>query len=72
MTMSTPRQTDTRPSRAPLSRRAALARLGLTAAVAYSAPSVMHLDRSANAQIMPSPCSNQGSGKGVPAWCRKR
>ena len=33
----------------PLTRRAALARLGLGAAVAYSAPTVMHLDRSANA-----------------------
>ncbi|MPY70094.1 MAG: hypothetical protein GEU92_08405 [Alphaproteobacteria bacterium] len=70
--MPTSHETSTSSSRAPLSRRAALARLGLTAAVAYSAPSVMHLDRSANAQIAPSPCSNQGSGKGVPAWCRDR
>ena len=56
----------------PLSRRAALARLGLGAAVVYTAPSVLHLDRSANAQVVPTPCSNQGKGKGVPGWCRRR
>jgi len=40
----------------PLSRRQALARLGLSSAVAYVAPSVVHLDRSANAAVQPSPC----------------
>ena len=44
-----------------LSRRAALARLGLAATAAYVAPSIMHIDRSANAFVVPSPCS---SGRG--------
>jgi hypothetical protein len=55
-----------------VSRRAALAKLGLGAAVAYTAPTVMHLDRNANAVVQPSPCSNQGKGQGIPAWCRRR
>ena len=38
-------------------RRRALARLGFAAAVAYAAPTVLHLDRSAKAQILPS-CEN--------------
>ena len=55
-----------------LSRRQALARLGLGAAVAYSAPVVMHLDRSANAKVVPTPCP-KGKGKAVGAWwCRGR
>jgi hypothetical protein len=57
---------------AKLSRRAALARLGLGAAVAYSAPTVLHLDRSANATVSPSPCDNVGKGKAIPSWCRRR
>ena len=36
------------------SRREALARLGLATAIAYSAPTILHLDRSAKAQILPS------------------
>ncbi len=44
-----------------LSRRAALSRLGLTAAAAYVAPTIMHIDRSAHAFVVPSPCS---SGRG--------
>jgi hypothetical protein len=40
-----------------LTRRAALARLGLAATTAYVAPSIMHIDRSANAFVVPSPCS---------------
>jgi hypothetical protein len=44
-----------------LSRRAALARLGLAATAAYVAPTIMHIDRSANAFVVPSPCS---SGRG--------
>lgn len=53
-----------------LSRRQALARLGLGSAVAYVAPSVVHLDRSAIAQaIHPTPCPPPKSkGKGPP-WC---
>ncbi len=58
-----------------LARRRALARLGLGAAVAYVAPSVVHLDRSANAAVTPTPCppgkgqgggSNKGKGRGCP------
>jgi hypothetical protein len=69
MTQGKTRQTTTDGG---MDRRAALARLGLGAAVAYTAPTVLHLDRSANATVEPSPCSNQGKGKGVPAWCRRR
>ncbi len=43
------------------SRRQALARLGFAAAVAYSAPTILHLDRSAKAQILPS-CENPPGG----------
>jgi hypothetical protein len=44
-----------------LTRRTALARLGLAATAAYVAPTIMHIDRSANAFVVPSPCS---SGRG--------
>ena len=54
-----------------LTRRAALARLGLGAAVAYSAPTVLHLDRSANATIRPTPCPGKGKGKGLLSGCDK-
>ena len=53
-------------------RRAALARLGLAVTAAYAAPMVLHLDRAANAQVVPTPCNNQGGGQGVPTWCRRR
>jgi hypothetical protein len=39
-----------------MSRRKALARLGLAAGVAYAAPTIVQLDRSANAKVLPSPC----------------
>jgi hypothetical protein len=56
----------------PLDRRTALARLGLSAAVAYVAPTVLHLDRSANAVVVPSPCpKGKGNPQGAP-WCRRR
>ncbi len=47
-----------------MSRRNALARLGLAAGVAYAAPTIVHLDRSANAKVLPSPCPPPGQGKG--------
>lgn len=47
-----------------MSRRKALARLGLAAGVAYAAPTIVHLDRSANAKTLPSPCPPPGKGKG--------
>ncbi len=50
-----------------LARRRALARLGLGAAVAYVAPTIVHLDRSANAKVRPTPCQgdhSKGKGKG--------
>ena len=47
-----------------VSRRRALTRLGLGVAVAYTAPTVLHLDRSAKA-VQPS-CN--GNSKGNP-WC---
>jgi hypothetical protein len=50
-----------------IGRRAALAKLGLSALVVYAAPSIVHLDRSANAQVRPS-C--HGKSKGNP-WCNK-
>lgn len=46
-----------------MSRRKALARLGLAAGVAYAAPTIVHLDRSANAKTLPSPCPSPGKGK---------
>lgn len=52
-----------------LSRRAALARLGIGTALAYSAPTIVHLDRSANATLSSTPC---GRGRGRPRWCRGR
>jgi hypothetical protein len=48
-------------------RRVALTRLGLGAAVAYIAPTVLHLDRTGNAAVSPS-CN--GNSKGNP-WCNK-
>lgn len=50
-----------------MSRRTALAKLGLGAAVAYTAPVVLHLERSARA-VQPS-CPGGGKGKGNP-WCK--
>lgn len=47
-------------------RRKALARLGLTAAAVYSAPTVLRIDRSARAQ---APSQNPGNGAGVPPDC---
>lgn len=49
---------------APTSRREALAKLGLAAGAAYAAPLVVPLDRSANAQVLPSPGSGKGKSKG--------
>jgi|AACY02.7.fsa_nt_gi hypothetical protein len=46
-------------------RRAAPAKLGLGIAVAYTAPTVIHLDRTANAQVRPSR-NTKGKGKGNP------
>jgi hypothetical protein len=48
-------------------RRAALARLGLAAAVAYAAPTLVHLDRS-YAKVHPSKC-NHGHGRGDDNGC---
>jgi hypothetical protein len=47
-----------------MSRRKALTRLGLAAGIAYAAPTIVHLDRSANAKTLPSPCPPGGKGKG--------
>lgn len=53
-----------------LSRRKALARLGLAAGVAYAAPTIVRLDRSANAKALPTPCPPPGSKGGGAPWCR--
>ena len=53
------------PKEPALDRRQALARLGLGVAVAYAAPTILRLDRSARA-VQPS-CT--GKGKGNP-WCK--
>lgn len=50
-----------------MTRRKALARLGLAAGVAYAAPTIVQLDRSANAKNLPTPCpppGGKGKGKG--------
>lgn len=46
-----------------MNRRKAPARLGLAAGVAYAAPTILHLDRSANAKTLPSPCPPGKKGK---------
>ncbi|MBK20669.1 MAG: hypothetical protein CMM52_17695 [Rhodospirillaceae bacterium] len=56
-------------SKKSLSRRAALMRLGLTAATVYVAPTIMHIDRSANAFVIPSPCAGRGRRR---RRCKKR
>jgi len=43
---------------APTTRRRALARLGLATAVAYSVPTLVRIDRSARAIILPTPCDD--------------
>ena len=52
------------PGKEPVGRRAALTKLGLGVAIAYTAPTILHLDRSAQA-VQPS-CN--GKSKGNP-WC---
>ncbi|MBT5569625.1 MAG: hypothetical protein HOJ90_00240 [Alphaproteobacteria bacterium] len=47
-----------------VSRRKALARLGLAAGVAYAAPTIVRLDRSANAKVLPTPCPPPGGSGG--------
>ena len=56
-------------SKTELDRRAALAKLGISVALAYSAPTIMHLDRSANATLATTPCSR---GRNKPRWCRRK
>ena len=50
-------------------RRAALKRLGLATAVAYAMPSMLKIDRSANAQVLPSFCPPPGSPIPPPPGC---
>ena len=53
-------------------RRRALARLGLAAAVAYSVPTLVRIDRSARAIVLPSPCDdppNVPDGSPAPPFC---
>ena len=52
-----------------MNRRVALARLGIGVALAYSAPVVLHLDRSANATLSTTPCKR---GRNKPRWCRRK
>jgi hypothetical protein len=52
-----------------LSRRRALARLGIAAGVAYTAPTLVRLDRTANAKVLLSPCPPPGGGGKKPPGC---
>jgi hypothetical protein len=52
-----------------IDRRAALKRLGLATAVAYAAPSVLQIDRSAKATVLPSFCPPPGSPLPPPPGC---
>lgn len=56
-----------------LSRRKALARLGLGAAAVYAAPVILQIDRESQA-LAATPCgTSKGKGKGkTPSWCRRR
>lgn len=47
---------EARGAAAPESRRRALARLGLASIAVYAAPTVLRIDRSARAVILPSEC----------------
>lgn len=47
-----------------MDRRKALARLGLAAGVIYTAPTIVHLDRSANAKVLASSCPPDQKCKG--------
>mgnify|MGYP001224279823 CR=1 FL=1 len=64
--MSTVPQDQSKAAREGVSRRRALARLGLAAGVAYAAPTVTNLDRRAYAQATPCPPrqGNNGNGNG--------
>jgi len=53
------------PGKNPVGRRAALNKLGLGVAVAYTAPTILHLDRSGNASVQPS-CNYNSKGN---PWC---
>lgn len=50
-------------------RRDALVKLGLGAVAAYAAPIVLHIDRGANATILPTPCHFPGKGRSGPKKC---
>jgi len=52
-----------------ISRRRALARLGIAVGVAYTAPTIVRLDRSANAKALPAPCPPPGGGGKKPPGC---
>jgi len=52
-----------------MDRRTALARLGIAATLAYSAPTVLHLDRSANATLSSTPGAG---GRRNSRWCRRK
>lgn len=56
-------------ARVEISRRKALAKLGLVAGVAYTAPVVLHLDREAKAMMGSTPCPppNGNCGDNPPA-----
>jgi hypothetical protein len=59
------RQTPAAPASGAVSRRHALAKLGLAAGAAYAAPTITTLDRRAYAA--PTNCPGKGNGKGPPA-----
>tara|TARA_R110002110_G_scaffold415612_6_gene652175 strand:+ start:210765 stop:210968 length:204 start_codon:yes stop_codon:yes gene_type:complete len=61
--------TENNTSRA-MTRRKALTRLGLAAGIAYAAPTIVHLDRSANAKVLPSPCPPPGKGGKSKKGCK--
>ena len=52
-----------------LSRRAALARLGLATGVTYAAPSLLRIDRKAKAELLPSDCPPPDSPVPRPPHC---
>ena len=66
--LSTPESPEEGAGRSAMTRRRALARLGLASGVAYAAPTIVNLDRHAYAKV--TPCPPKGYKGPKPPNCR--